>query len=181
MKKRILIPLLFGGFLLNTHATHAQEVDNRGVKGEEEKIEVNILLNPYDEEFIKNVTLDDGTKVGDYDYTINYLPTLPGVKSYSISQYLDYGAWITRNGVVSLSMKPKSSVRSSLSTKNNAWTVISSPTQGFASSPKWKNTQVMKWQFDCHYHFANSKEYWNIEPHRTASSWAQVVAAACNP
>jgi hypothetical protein len=39
----------------------------------------------------------------------------------------------------------------------------------------------MGWQYDCHYSFAPNKDYWNLEPHRTASSYLQVVLAACNP
>ena len=181
MKKRLLLPLLMGSFLFSNPVAKAYSEEFSNIDTEKEKIEVNILYNSYDEEFIKNVVLDDGTKVGDYDYTINYLPTLPGVRSYSISLYLDYGAWITRDGVVSLSMIPKSSVRNNSSTKDTAWSVISSPTKGFGSDSRWKNTQVMKWQFDCHYSFAKTKEYWNIEPHRTASNYLQEVASGCNP
>ncbi|MGL4760039.1 MAG: DUF2599 domain-containing protein [Sarcina sp.] len=39
----------------------------------------------------------------------------------------------------------------------------------------------MHWQFNCHYSFAKNKDYWNIEPHRTASSYLDVIFSGCNP
>lgn len=52
----------------------------------------------------------------------------------------------------------------------------------FSKDPQWKNTQSMKDQFMCHYHWAQHKgwgtEPWNLEPHRPegANIWNK-----CNP
>ena len=100
---------------------------------------------------------------------------------YPIGDYFNYAAWITRNGEISLSLDPKVSVRTTGAGRDAGWRAISSTTQGFGSHSYWKNTQVMKWQYECHYWFAEDKEYWNLEPHRTASSYAAVVVAKCNP
>ena len=132
-----------------------------------------------DENFAENIVFDDGTKLSDYDYTLTHAIQPRGF--YPIADYFNYAAWITRDGVRSLSLDPNSKVRTNSTYKNDGWRVLSSTTQGFGGSPYWKNTKVMKWQYDCHYSFAANKNYWNLEPHRTASSYAQVVAKACNP
>lgn len=137
------------------------------------------MFNSTDEDFAENIVFEDGTRLSDYEYSVKYAPVPRGF--YPIADYFDYAAWITRDGVVSLSVDPNSSVRGNKSQKDSAWNVLSSTTHGFGSSSNWKNTKVIGWQFDCHYWFANSKDFWNLEPHRTASSYAGVVAAGCNP
>ena len=144
-----------------------------------EKIMVEVLVDNNDENFAENIVFDDGTRLSDYDYTVKHVIQPRGF--YPIADYFDYAAWITRDGVRSLSIDPKTKVRTNSTYKNDGWRVLSSTTHGFGSSPYWKNTQVMKWQYDCHYSFAANKDYWNLEPHRTASSYAQVVLKACNP
>lgn len=140
---------------------------------------VEILYNVNVEDFAENIIFDDGTKLSEYDYSVKYIP-IP--KEFSqVEEYFNYAAWITRDGITSLSLDPKSSVRTNCSNKTQAWTILSSETEGFASSPYWENTKVMKWQFDCYYSFVSNKDYWNLEPHRSASSCLQVVIKQCNP
>ncbi len=93
----------------------------------------------------------------------------------------DYVMWITRDDGITLSLEPKDTVRTSYDEKEDAWDLLCSSDSGYGGQSRWQNEQCMKWQFDCHYSFANTKTYWNIEPWRTASSYIQVVASACNP
>lgn len=170
------ICFMLGIFILNTTIAHADILTNP--KSNSNKIEVEVMINSNGEDFIENIVFDDGTKLSDYDYSIKYVPT---PKSYAISNYFNYAAWIKRDGVISLSVDPKSKVRTNSTERNRGWAALSSPTHGFGSHSYWKNTKVMHWQFDCHYSFATNKKYWNLEPHRTASSYLQVVAKGCNP
>ena len=145
-------------------------------------IQVDVLINNYDEDYIKAIELDDGTLIGDHDYVINYLPD-NFISRNTISKYFNYGAWITRDGVISLSLDPTLKVRTNKTEKNNAWSVVSSKTQGFASSSYWKNTTPMKLQFDCHYDklLGKLKDKWNLEPHRTSTSYQKYLDTNCNP
>lgn len=146
-----------------------------------EKLEVEVLYNAYDEEYIKNVVLDDGTKVKDYDYTITYtsINNLNTFSTYPIENYFHYAAWITRNGVISLSLDPTKEVRQNLAVKNDAWNLLKSRTDGFGSHPNWYNEEKLKWQFDCHFQFATFKDYWNLEPSSKSTSYADCVANGC--
>lgn len=145
---------------------------------DEPEVIVEVAINKHDEEFIAGIEFDDGTKVGDYNYVIRYIPT---PRSYALSRYFDYAAWITRDGVVSLSLDPNDTVRKSSSEKEIAWNCLASVENGFAGSSWWYNETCLKWQYDCHFSFAWFKDYWNLEPSRTASSYAEVVKAKCNP
>lgn len=153
--------------------------------GNESKPEliVEVYLNNNDLNYIENIELDDGTKVKDYDYEITYVQTNSISRSgLQLSQYFDYVGWITRDGMISLSLDPNSSVRGNYNTAMNAWGCLASPTVGVASSSYWpSNSQCLKWQYICHYYIANWKDYWNIEPARTSSSYANVLNYNCNP
>lgn len=137
------------------------------------------MFNTKGDDFLENIVFDDGTKLADYNYTIKQVAMPRGF--YPIADYFNYGAWITRDGVVSLSVDPKSDVRTSRTVRDEAWRVLSHTRHGFGSSPYWKNTTTMRWQFECHFWHAESKQYWNLEPHRYAASYAYVVLKGCNP
>lgn len=175
MKKNFLkiLSVLFVLCFINTnvYASNLQE--------KKEVIEVEILVNLNDEDFAENIVFEDGTRLSDFEYSVKYVPMT--LETDSISNYFDFAAWITRDGVISLSIDPNDSVRTSRTEKDKAWKILSSTTEGFGGSPNWQNTKVMGWQYDCHFMFAKNKDYWNLEPHRTASSYIGVVAAACNP
>lgn len=145
------------------------------------QLEVEVLYNAFDEDYIRNVVLDDGTKVGDYDYTITYLTDENSftLSSLAISMYFDYAAWITRDGIVSLSLDPKDNVRFHRDTKTAAWGIVKSPTQGFGSSPNWYNEVSLEAQYDCHFDFATFKDYWNLEPSSTSMTYWEAVLNGC--
>ena len=151
-----------------------------GVRAASEKPEVivEVAINNHDESFIAEIEFEDGSKVADYNYEIRYIAT---PRSYALSRYFDYAAWITRDGEVSLSLDPKDFVRKSSSEKEIAWNCLASVDNGFGGSSSWYNATCLKWQYDCHFSFANGKDYWNLEPWRTAASYWDVVSSACNP
>ena len=165
--------LLIGLLLLNISAPIIYAADT------ETEVEVEVYLNEFDEEYIKNVEFDDGSKVGDYTYTVEYARRTR--INTTLGNYFSYAAWIKRDGVVTLSLKPKNTVRYNRTTKNTAWNVLKNKTTGMGGSSNWKNETTLKWQYDCHFDFATFKDYWNLEPHRKASSYAAVVIAKCNP
>ena len=51
----------------------------------------------------------------------------------------------------------------------------------FSGDRRWKNSTGMSHQFHCHAHFARDKEFWNLEPHRTSTNYAEYIANSCNP
>ena len=162
-------------------------------KADKSMVLVEVYINNNGEDYIKNIHFDDGTVVGDYNYSIKYVtPSISLVSgidtmyySSPMAIYFDYAAWITRDGVVSLSLDPNSSVRASSTLKETAWNVVSSPTIGLANSSDWptetQKVKTFKWQYDCHFSFANNKDTWNIEPSRSAGNYLTVVLAGCNP
>lgn len=181
-RKSIFLMLVVFFLSMNANASIALASSNES--NGNDKVLVEIMINNNGDDFANHVIFDDGTKLSDYDYTVVYKPMPRNyviTSSYEITNYFDYAAWITRDGVISLSLDPKPEVREHGSIKNSAWDVLSSSTKGFGSHKNWKNTQVMKWQFDCHFQWAPFKDYWNLEPHRTASSYAEVVLNGCNP
>lgn len=101
----------------------------------------------------------------------------------TFSSCFDSGKWITRNGVVSLSLKPNSTLRMSMVTgsssmKQYSWEAVKAK---FSGSSKWKNTSSMKMQYECHWYLAIAKSEFNLEPSRGSTNWANMIAHACNP
>ena len=47
---------------------------SNALDSDEAEVVVEVYINNYDEEYIKNWTFDDGTKVCDYNYVITYQP-----------------------------------------------------------------------------------------------------------
>lgn len=79
---------------------------------------------------------------------------------------------------MSLSVDPMDDVRATPSLWGSAWALL---VTHFSASEHWDNEEVMQWQFECHANFANSKEWWNLEPWREADTYGEVVFAGCNP
>ncbi len=149
---------------------------------DDDTIVIDVLINNYDEEYIKNIELDDGTVIGDHEYVINFVGA--DLQSDDPSEgswggYFNYAAWINRDGLITLSLDPVSTVRASWSKAEAAWTALES--SSLAASSNWKNSTCMYWQYKCHFNYANDKTYWNIEPSRNAASYAAVVLGRCNP
>lgn len=150
------------------------------------EVSIQVYVNNYDEEYIKNYEFEDGTKVSDYDYKIEYVSTnqLTRDPAY-LGTYFNVCMWITRDGVISLSLDPTNAVRTNSTEKENAWTILKSPVTGVGGSSNWptdsQKQKTFKWQYDCHFSFAKDKDRWNLEPSRSASNYAAVVLAKCNP
>lgn len=107
---------------------------------------------------------------------------LPDDPNYA--KYFYSTAWINRNGTVSLSINYKKSAiyssnhNATAANALKAWDAILTKR---TRDPQWRNTKAMEMQFHCHVNFASDKSPWNIEPHRTQTNYAIVVAHACNP
>ena len=159
----------------------------------EDTVIVDVIYTDCEEEEILKWELDDGTTVGDHNYIIQY-NNAQGMDNENVSPLIDdpFGggggngyfssaAWITRDGVVSLQLAPTSKTRQSWSSAKAGWNTITGATT-ITSSKNWpSDSTCLYWQYECHYNFANSKTYWNLEPSRKASSYLEVVASACNP
>lgn len=79
--------------------------------------------------------------------------------------YFSKSVWITRSGVVSLSIYPINLAWPS-SQIETAWQFI---VERHNSDPQWNNEKIMRKQFWCHVNFAGSmKTPWNLEPHKTS-------------
>lgn len=150
----------------------------------EDEIIVEVIVGDVDEETIKNIQLDDGSTIGDHQYKILYTPKLTRDPAY-MAWYFSQALWITRNGQISLSLKPLDEVRNSYSKKEEAWATLKGTTTGLGSHANWpkdaNKVETFKWQYDCHFYFAKTKSEWNLEPWRTANSYAAVIFAGCNP
>ncbi|MDA2474495.1 DUF2599 domain-containing protein [Bacillus sp. CD3-1a] len=104
----------------------------------------------------------------------------------SWSSFYSSGSWITRDGVISLSLYPKSPayVKSpnpmvQAHHEKYRWSVVYNR---FSGDKRWKNTGSMKAQLHCHADYAKGhKTPWNLEPHRTTTNYQVTVANACNP
>lgn len=102
----------------------------------------------------------------------------------SFGTYFSSGKWITRDGIVSLSLTHKPYLTSASDVgeagvkKKDSWSKVKTR---FSSSVNWKNTAGLEKQFNCHFDFAKFKNPWNIEPARPNTSYAHHVAKACNP
>lgn len=100
------------------------------------------------------------------------------------STYFSSFAWITRDGVKSLSLTPTSYTLNAPDPGEAAVRMIDSWNKLYAvhsSSSNWYNTGGMKDQYECHYNFAKAKTPWNLEPSRPDVSYTATVAALCNP
>lgn len=104
-----------------------------------------------------------------------------------VSKYFNWIKWIKRSGVVSLSISPTTGKGGFLGITNSSvyaaavdesWGIVY---RNWSNSSKWKNTKSMQMQYICHTQFAKFKTPWNIEPHRTETNYAKVVAKGCNP
>ncbi|MGL6056847.1 MAG: DUF2599 domain-containing protein [Culicoidibacterales bacterium] len=158
----VLITFAFSGLYVAAQST-------------DKPIEVTVVygsLNP------DEIIFDDHTKLSEYEYTMTTLIT---PRFYPLGDYFDYVGWTNRDDGISLQLKPNNTTRNNNAAKNNAWRTLSSRTHGLSGHSYWKNTQVMEWQFECHYQFAKAKQFWNLEPRRTAPNYAFVVATGCNP
>ncbi|BDR76984.1 DUF2599 domain-containing protein [Clostridium tetani] len=97
-------------------------------------------------------------------------------RSDKLTDYFYSVKWITRDGVVSLSIDPKPALyvvnmgddraeyERFLKAKKG-WDII---VKQFSKDSRWKNTKIMEKQYLCHVGYGGIKRPWNIEPHRTS-------------
>ena len=114
-KLKNIVFLLASIIILNVVIVQANVFTNKN------QITVEVLYNNNGED----------SKLSDYSYTIKYLPEPKSTSK--VEEYFNYVAWITRDGVTSLSLDPNSNVRTNSSIKNQAWEVLSDETEGVAN------------------------------------------------
>lgn len=108
------------------------------------------------------------------------------IDSYTYSDYFSSVSWITRDGVISLSVTPKTNTplitangNIKMAHAHRSYSLLKSK---WSSSSKWKNSGAMEAQYHCHVMGAGKyKTPWNLEPHRTETSLTKTIAKACNP
>jgi len=102
----------------------------------------------------------------------------------SYSSYFSSGKWITRSGVVSLSLTHKSYLHSGSTNDRilklaDSWNKV---VKKHSDDKKWKNKAGLEDQYACHYNtISAAKNPWNIEPSRPNVGYAKTVLKACNP
>lgn len=163
-----------------SHNVNANEI---GTDSDTILVEI-IIGNPTDNE-IANIELDDGSKLLEHEYEVisNKDKFQIKSKSYdSLGNYFNYAAWITRDGATSLSLKPNNNVRNYSSTLNSGWGALSSTSIGFGRDSMFKsNPSGLLDQYNCHFHYAKRKDYWNLEHWRPNVGYWSTASKACNP
>lgn len=145
----------------------------------EPEVVVEICVGTYSTEEIEAIQFDDGTYVGDYNYVVKYRPEAR--LGSILTLYFNQIAWITRDGVLSLSLDPTTKVRTDRTELDTAWGYLSNTEVGLGQDSRWSNDPCFYWQYLCHFQYAKYKSVWNLEPSSTADSFAYVVARGCNP
>ena len=93
----------------------------------------------------------------------------------TFDDYFNQVSWITRDGVVALSIDHK---KVGIFESKDAFSVLEGI---YASDANWMNRDSLYAQFACHVQFAQSKNPWNIEPSRTTTSLLTTILNLCNP
>ncbi|CAF0974871.1 unnamed protein product [Brachionus calyciflorus] len=96
-------------------------------------------------------------------------------QSSDFNLYFNSVEWITRDGILSLSIDHKTVPYDKVP---EAFAELE---RLFSQDPQWKNRDSLYMQFLCHVNFAANKNPWNIEPHRVTTSYLQHILYACNP
>lgn len=82
----------------------------------------------------------------------------------TFSSFFKSGSWITRDGVISLSLMPRDGGIGNEGSDRTWGTVYAR----FSPSSNWKNTSVMRQQYNCHFWYGMIKTPWNLEPSKTS-------------
>lgn len=95
------------------------------------------------------------------------------------SMFFLSGTWITRSGVVSLSLKPR---KGGIGNEGDerTWKTVYDKFHNAGQRTRYKNNGVdasMKKQYMCHFKYGMVKTPWNLEPHKKA---ADVSPVKCN-
>ena len=89
--------------------------------------------------------------------------------------YFNQVSWIERDGIISLSIDHK---KVGLFEISDAFRTIEELHNG---DSYWQNRDSLYAQFACHVQFAQTKNPWNLEPHRTTTSLLTTILNLCNP
>ncbi len=153
-------------------------------KAANKKITVDILVGS-PETVINNVVLDDGTRLSDVKNNIEIVekskPKIEPRYFGGYDYYFEYAAWIKRDGVDTLSLKPTDHVRYNRSNADAAWKLISDSKNGLGYHPGFSNYTSLKNQYYCHFELAKFKDKWNLEANRKVVSWFEMRIKGCNP
>ncbi len=159
--------------------TAAYSINDTPLKVKKGIIQVELILHTLDERDLNSIILDNGERLGDYEYIIT---TSNARINTTLGNYFTTVAWITRDSLISLSLNPKINVRTNYYTKETAWNVLSDPNVGFGNHANFiGNETTLKNQYDCHFNNAFYKHEWNIEPSRPVVDWQTMLLSGCNP
>lgn len=86
------------------------------------------------------------------------------MRAVTFSSFFKSGSWITRDGLISLSLMPRDGGIGNEGA-DRTWNTVKTR---FSSSSNWKNTSVMQQQYNCHFWYGMIKTPWNLEPSRTS-------------
>ncbi|ASS41176.1 hypothetical protein AXF21_04235 [Eubacterium minutum ATCC 700079] len=114
-------------------------------------------------------------------HAITYPITVAPMSTFNV--YFDSGKWITRGKLLSLSLNPTKFLRvamfqGSSAVRKSSWKTVY---YKFHKDKRWRRTESMQMQYDCHWHFAKLKDKFNLEPSRPNVSWFDMIRAKCNP
>lgn len=149
-------------------------------------------MDSYRNSYIETFGTDDGfdeSEIQSHAQELMDMSLASNTSTYGrqmIKKYFEKIQWITRNGVVSLSIYPTKEFSSGtyghsylFAMAEESWGII---VRNYSNNSKWKNTLSLKQQYKCHVIYArNAKVPWNIEPHRTETNFANVIKKGCNP
>lgn len=143
----------------------------------EEKVD---LLNSYSLDFIENNVEDIEILVESIEKDEMEKPELLAeANPYNMNDYYDYYGKITRDGMLSFSIDPKNTVRTSKSKASTAYSAFYAKYRNDADFKKGPtSTENQYW---CHFNYAKYKDRWNLEPVRPVVSNTQMIAKLCNP
>ena len=93
----------------------------------------------------------------------------------TFDDYYNQVSWITRDGLISLSIDHK---KVGLFEISDSFRILE---EMFSNDANWSNRDSLYAQFACHVQFAQSKNPWNLEPSRTTTSLITTIFNLCNP
>lgn len=112
-------------------------------------LEGNKIIQTYKSKNLQRMSTDEISASGVAEGGI----TVTATSQNSFSTYFTKAEWITRSGMVSLSLYRKG-ILDTVAKRNAAWSTV---VYNFSGSNNWSNTNGMKDQFMCHTYFAKSK------------------------
>lgn len=131
---------------------------------------------------LKTLLKEDGNLVANKNTNGN-ISTFALVYNPNFSTYFYSSKWISRSGIISLSIDWKNAIYGGItpyiaSNIAKSWDSISIK---HSRDKYWKNATSLYNQYICHVNYARMKNIWNIEPGASSSDYWMIVAAGCNP